>query len=37
MKKPNKLLVVFSIFLTIVLIPFKSHSLSEDSNEISKL
>ncbi|WP_346940655.1 cyclic peptide export ABC transporter [uncultured Clostridium sp.] len=37
MKKSNKLLVVFSIFLTIVLIPFKSHSLSEDSNEISKL
>ncbi|WP_291567216.1 MULTISPECIES: cyclic peptide export ABC transporter [unclassified Clostridium] len=37
MKKVNKLLVAFSIFLTIILVPFKSYSLGSDSYEISKL
>lgn len=37
MKKPNKLLVMLSIFLSIVLCPFNVYSLSNDDKEINYL
>lgn len=37
MKKPNKLLVILSIFLSIVLLPFKTYALVNDTDEINYL
>lgn len=37
MKNPNKLLVIFSIFLSVVLLPFKTYALRNNASEINHL
>lgn len=37
MRKTNRFLIVFSIFLSVILLPLKSYALSNDNNEINQL
>ena len=37
MKKRNRLLIIFSIFISVSLLPLKSYSLGNDNNEINQI